>query len=262
MTAALLLALGIAACAAPAGALVGPDRRTAARLGLMAVALVVGAALCFHLDIGLLPALLLLAVPVAWGSWAALAGGPGHALGRWLMGLSALGLCAALGEPAAQRIAAPAAAAGVLLLLSGPANEAVTALLLLARGSRGARAPVADSGRGGSLGAGAGVEAAAGVPAWARGGAHGSGSAGGGALLGPAAMRGGRWIGPLERILILLLVSTGANEAVAAVVAAKGVIRFPEISKDEGGQKAEEFLVGSLASWALAAIGVALIRSA
>ena len=72
-------------------------------------------------------------------------------------------------------------------------------------------------------------------------------------------LRGGRWIGPLERLLLLLFASTGMHAAIAAVVAAKGVIRFPEISKDEGGDKAEEFLIGSLASWTLAALVAVLL---
>lgn len=77
---------------------------------------------------------------------------------------------------------------------------------------------------------------------------------------GDAPLRGGRWIGPLERILLLLLASAGAHHiAIAAVIAAKGVVRFPEISRDEGGGKAEEFLIGSLASWTLAVLAAALL---
>ncbi|MET4582001.1 hypothetical protein ABIE21_001491 [Conyzicola nivalis] len=65
-------------------------------------------------------------------------------------------------------------------------------------------------------------------------------------------LKGGRFIGPLERLFLLALVLAGAFTAVAAIVAAKGIIRFPEISKDAvGGSKAEYFLVGSFASWAL-----------
>ena len=78
-------------------------------------------------------------------------------------------------------------------------------------------------------------------------------------------MRGGRWIGPLERILILLLASVEAPAAIAAIVAAKGVIRFPEISRDsqgKAGQKAEEFLIGSFASWILAVLGAVTIHLA
>ena len=75
-------------------------------------------------------------------------------------------------------------------------------------------------------------------------------------------MRGGRWIGPLERILILLLASVEAPAAIAAIVSAKGVIRFPEISEDKAGQKAEEFLIGSFASWILAVLGAVVIHVA
>jgi hypothetical protein len=67
-----------------------------------------------------------------------------------------------------------------------------------------------------------------------------------------APLRGGRFIGPLERVFLLTLALSGQFTAIAAVVAAKGIIRFPEISKDDaGGSKAEYFLVGSFASWGL-----------
>jgi len=75
---------------------------------------------------------------------------------------------------------------------------------------------------------------------------------------------GGRLIGPLERILILTLALAGQFTATGAVVAAKGIIRFPEISKDTaGGSKAEFFIVGSLASWVLVAgaAGLAALAS-
>lgn len=74
-------------------------------------------------------------------------------------------------------------------------------------------------------------------------------------------MRGGRYIGPLERVLVLVLALAGAFPVIAAVLAAKGVVRFPEISADRArGTKAEEFLVGSLVSWACAGAGVLLVR--
>ena len=70
-------------------------------------------------------------------------------------------------------------------------------------------------------------------------------------------LKGGRVIGPLERIFITVLTVVGAYHIVAALMAAKGIVRFPEISAeakrdDATGTKAEEFLVGSLASWGLA----------
>ena len=73
-------------------------------------------------------------------------------------------------------------------------------------------------------------------------------------------LKGGRFIGPLERVFLLALVLTGQFTAVAAVIAAKGIVRFPEISKDEtGGSKAEYFLVGSFASWALVVVVATLV---
>ena len=70
-------------------------------------------------------------------------------------------------------------------------------------------------------------------------------------------LKGGRVIGPLERIFISILIVVNAYHIVAALMAAKGIVRFPEISAeakrpDATGTKAEEFLVGSLASWGLA----------
>lgn len=70
-------------------------------------------------------------------------------------------------------------------------------------------------------------------------------------------LRGGRLIGPLERILILGLFVANAPAVIAALIAAKGIVRFPEISKDtESGNRAEYFLIGSLVSWAVALAGV------
>ncbi|MEO7122894.1 MAG: hypothetical protein ABI400_07205, partial [Lacisediminihabitans sp.] len=66
-------------------------------------------------------------------------------------------------------------------------------------------------------------------------------------------LRGGRLIGPVERLLIAALTLSGSFAIVAALVAAKGIVRFPEISRDgAGGSKAEYFLVGSLVSWGIA----------
>lgn len=79
----------------------------------------------------------------------------------------------------------------------------------------------------------------------------------------PGEMRGGRLIGPLERWIILALALAGAQGIIAALMAAKGIVRFPEISKNAGeGSKAEEFLVGSLISWGLAGAGAALVAFA
>lgn len=76
----------------------------------------------------------------------------------------------------------------------------------------------------------------------------------------PTGLKGGRVIGPLERILITALGLVGSQALIVGLLAAKGVVRFPEISADNRhGSKAEEFLVGSLVSWTLAGLSVALL---
>jgi hypothetical protein len=74
------------------------------------------------------------------------------------------------------------------------------------------------------------------------------------------ALRGGRVIGPLERILIVALALVGAEAVIVGLLAAKGIVRFPEISADgRRGSKAEEFLIGSLVSWTIAGLMVAYL---
>ncbi|MGO4536110.1 hypothetical protein [Leifsonia sp. 2MCAF36] len=76
-----------------------------------------------------------------------------------------------------------------------------------------------------------------------------------------AALRGGRVIGPLERILIVALALVGAEAVIVGLLAAKGIVRFPEISADgRRGSKAEEFLVGSLVSWTMAGLMAAYLK--
>ncbi|MHB1064289.1 MAG: hypothetical protein ACYC1Z_07375 [Georgenia sp.] len=75
-------------------------------------------------------------------------------------------------------------------------------------------------------------------------------------------LRGGRLIGPLERILVVVLGLGGAYAVIAAVLAAKGIVRFPEISEDRRtGSKAEEFLIGSLASWSVSTAAIVYLNT-
>lgn len=72
-------------------------------------------------------------------------------------------------------------------------------------------------------------------------------------------LRGGRLLGPLERWLVFGFAVSGQVGAIAVVVAAKGILRFPEISQDsKDGMRAEYVLVGSFVSWALALVLVPL----
>ena len=79
-------------------------------------------------------------------------------------------------------------------------------------------------------------------------------------------LKGGRLLGPMERLLIVGLGLAGQIGAASAVVAAKGIIRFPELSAQRKEDTAstgidevtEYFLVGSFASWIVAMAGLAL----
>ena len=150
--------------------------------------------------------------------------------------LLAVALCVVASQPLGSRAAKMSAVVGVVVLLTVPANRVVADILAVARHST----------------QGNGEVAAGCVPSQESGKQDEMESS----------MRGGRWIGPLERILILLLASVEAPAAIAAIVAAKGVIRFPEISQDKAGQKAEEFLIGSFVSWILAVLGAVIIHFA
>jgi hypothetical protein len=83
-------------------------------------------------------------------------------------------------------------------------------------------------------------------------------------------LKGGRLLGPMERLLIVGLGLAGQLTMATAVVAAKSIIRFPEISanRDKNGnpervgidEVTEYFLVGSFASWLLAFAGLGLAQ--
>ena len=151
--------------------------------------------------------------------------------------LLAVALCVVASQPLGSQAAKMSAVVGVVVLLTVPANRVVADILAVARHSsqRSVKA----------VAVGCELSQESGKQDEMEG-----------------SMRGGRWIGPLERILILLLASVEAPAAIAAIVAAKGVIRFPEISQDKAGQKAEEFLIGSFVSWILAVLGAVIIHFA
>lgn len=72
-------------------------------------------------------------------------------------------------------------------------------------------------------------------------------------------IEGGRLLGPLERWLVFAFAVGGHLGALGALVAAKGILRFPEISRDRpDGARAEYVLVGSFVSWTLALLLVPL----
>lgn len=80
---------------------------------------------------------------------------------------------------------------------------------------------------------------------------------------GPAAtarpvLRGGAWIGSLERAAVASCLLVGLPEGVALVLAIKGLGRYPELRAPGA---AERFIIGTFASllWSGAAAGVALL---
>ena len=86
-------------------------------------------------------------------------------------------------------------------------------------------------------------------------------------------LRGGRVIGPLERVLIFGLGLAGQATAAALVIGAKGLLRYPELQglRNEAGPAGpgarpidvvtEYLLIGSLTSWLLALLPLVLVPS-
>lgn len=76
-------------------------------------------------------------------------------------------------------------------------------------------------------------------------------------------LKGGRLLGPMERVFILGLGLAGHLTAASIVIAAKGLLRFPELqSKGEQvwiHRLTEYFLVGSFVSWLFALTSLALV---
>ena len=71
----------------------------------------------------------------------------------------------------------------------------------------------------------------------------------------------GKWIGYIERVLILTFVITGNIEAVGFLLAAKSIFRFGDLNKAREIKITEYVLLGTLASFSIALlIGFAIIR--
>ncbi len=75
----------------------------------------------------------------------------------------------------------------------------------------------------------------------------------------PGLPNAGKYIGWVERILILTFILGGYEAAVGFLLAAKALVRYPEIKEDTRGHFAEYFLVATLTSVGLALIaGIAV----
>lgn len=72
-------------------------------------------------------------------------------------------------------------------------------------------------------------------------------------------LRGGLWIGALERAAVAVSLLVGQPGGLALVIAVKGLGRYPELRA--AGAAAERFIIGTFASflWAAAAAGVVLL---
>ena len=74
----------------------------------------------------------------------------------------------------------------------------------------------------------------------------------------PDILRGGAWIGVLERAAVAATLLAGSAEGLVVVIAVKGLGRYAEL---RNAAAAERFIVGTLASgvWAAACVGVAIL---
>lgn len=64
----------------------------------------------------------------------------------------------------------------------------------------------------------------------------------------------GKWIGYLERVLILTFIFTGNAEGIGFLLAAKSIFRFGELSKAKEIRTTEYVLIGTLASFVVAVV--------
>jgi hypothetical protein len=78
-------------------------------------------------------------------------------------------------------------------------------------------------------------------------------------------LKGGRLLGPMERLVILGLGLAGELTAAGIVIAAKGLLRFPELQsrseQERIHQLTEYFLVGSFVSWLIPLTSLVLLRT-
>ncbi len=82
----------------------------------------------------------------------------------------------------------------------------------------------------------------------------------------PEPLKGGRFLGPMERLIVAASIVSGDLAGAGFVIAAKGLLRFPEISRKHNGAKidwlTEYFLVGTFTSVIIAAALALLLLAA
>jgi hypothetical protein len=74
-------------------------------------------------------------------------------------------------------------------------------------------------------------------------------------------LRGGAWIGALERLAVYGALVAGWGPGLAIVLAVKGLGRYPELRNQEDTGVAERFIIGTFTSvlWAAACAGLAVL---
>jgi hypothetical protein len=74
-------------------------------------------------------------------------------------------------------------------------------------------------------------------------------------------LRGGAWIGSLERLAVFVTLIAGWGPGLAIVLAVKGLGRYPELRNQEDTGAAERFIIGTFTSvlWAAACAGLAVL---
>lgn len=87
-----------------------------------------------------------------------------------------------------------------------------------------------------------------------------SGKTTGGVEQAGSILRGGAWIGVLERLAIFAGLVANWPEAIAIVLAVKGLGRYPELRSGEKSAVAERFIIGTFVSvlWACGCAGLAV----
>lgn len=71
-------------------------------------------------------------------------------------------------------------------------------------------------------------------------------------------LRGGYWIGVLERAAIFAAILTGYGSGLAVILGVKSLARYPELRAEEHRGAAERFIIGTFASSLIAAAGAGL----
>jgi hypothetical protein len=74
-------------------------------------------------------------------------------------------------------------------------------------------------------------------------------------------LRGGAWIGALERLAVYAALVAGWGPGLAIVLAVKGLGRYPELRNQADTGAAERFIIGTFTSvlWAVACAGLATL---